>query len=399
MAVVLGAVLGAQDYRFAMNFHGRYDMDSSFFPAARKIAEGHSPYEVAGYVYSPLYAILLAPLVRHPQAAAIATAATIIAGILACWIAGFASTRGLPLWKRGLVVDLAVVSLLWNANTRSTLLQLNPQFLVLLCLVIAGFTARFKSGFALGLSAAFKTWPVVSVLWLLIGKPHRIHRLTGFLAAGCLTVLMAIGVGGSRGPWDMLAAATGAADQNASAYSVPGAARVLLHRSTLVVGYLMLALLAAMVLLRPGSRALSLFNLLSLLLLSLPVSHNTYLVLHPAGPVAVGCRSPAHQEAHPPAGHLRSPDLVDTRPGDCAQGNLRPASDDDPRVSPRLPHDCGGSNREYPGRCPSAPRARPDSAKLSGLGRFSQLAHSRLAGPPHDQPSYDQPPSDQHGMW
>ena len=390
-------------------------MDSFFFPAARKIAEGHSPYEVAGYVYSPLYAISARAPRPPSQAAAIATAATIIAGILACWIAGFASTRGLPLWKRGLVVDLAVVSLLWNANTRSTLLQLNSQFLVLLCLVIAGFTARFKSGFALGLSAAFKTWPVVSVLWLLIGKPHRIHRLTGFLAAGCLTVLMAIGVGGSRGPWDMLAAATGAADQNASAYSVPGAARVLfqhnsfvvrplvdsslLHRSTLVVGYLMLALLAAMVLLRPGSRALSLFNLLSLLLLSLPVSHNTYLVLHPAGPVAVGCRSPAHQEAHPPAGHLRSPDLVDTRPGDCAQGNLRPASDDDPRVSPRLPHDCGGSDREYPGRCSSAPRARPDSAKLSGLGRFSQLAHSRLAGPPHDQPSYDQPPSDQHGMW
>ena len=37
----------------------RVDLREAFLPAARSIRAGHSPYEIATYVYSPLLALLL----------------------------------------------------------------------------------------------------------------------------------------------------------------------------------------------------------------------------------------------------------------------------------------------------------------------------------------------------
>lgn len=294
-AAVLSLVLGIARYRFALSSPTHLDYDAYFLPAARAIMAGRSPYSVSGYVYSPLYALLIAPVSGEPWAFPALLAATIIAGIAGCWLAAVALTRGRPLWHTGVLALLAVTTLLWNWDASLVLRLLNPEFLVLLCLVGAAHSRGLVSGFLLGLAGALKTWPAALAAWIAVAGRPRWARALGFVLAGLLTVASALVVGGSSGVQQMVGSATQAGSQpQALVFSVPGAAHhlfqrndricpivvsPLLHALALVVGAAYLLVLLWICLRRPGPAQLSLFNLTFLLLLAMPVSHELYLVL------------------------------------------------------------------------------------------------------------------------
>lgn len=295
VALVTGTFLGYARYRFAISSPTHLDYDAYFLPAARAIAAGHSPYSVVGYVYSPLYALIIVPIADQPWAFAVLLIGTILTGLAACWVAAIALGRGQPLWHTGFLALLAVTTLLWNWDTSLVLRLLNPEFLVLLCLVGAANTRGATSGFLLGLSGALKTWPAALVTWTAVADRPRRSRLVGFLAAAVLTLFSAWAVAGPSGVRDMIRSATRAGDQpQALVFSVPGAAHALfeenyrispivvsplLHTLSLVAGMVGVMALLFVCLRWPGPSELSLFNLTFLLLLAMPVSHELYLVL------------------------------------------------------------------------------------------------------------------------
>lgn len=294
-ALVASAFLGGAKYRFAISGPTHLDYDAYFLPAARAIVAGDSPYSVAGYVYSPLYALLIAPIADQPWAFPALLIVTILAGLVACWAAAIALGRGRPLWHTGVLALLAVTTLLWNWDTSLVLRLLNPEFLVLLCLVGAAYSRGFISGFLLGLAGALKTWPTALVAWIALAKRPRTPRLLGFLVAVFLTLASAWAVGGASGIRDMIKSAAQARNQpQALVFSVPGAAHALfehnyridpimispiLHGLSLVAGGAFLVTLLYVCLRRPGPGEISLFNLTFLLLLVMPVSHELYLIL------------------------------------------------------------------------------------------------------------------------
>jgi hypothetical protein len=295
MAVVLVSIgPGMAAYRMAMASPMRADLTGIFLPAAQAIRDGHSPYTVAGYVYSPLYALMFVLLVSQPWGVGFATAMMIACGALACWIATLALTRGRPSWHGVLVGGVSSISLLWNWPAWIGLIALRPELAVLALLVGAGVTHRVRSGFLLGLAGVLKTWPAVLGLWLLRPRSGRWQRGLGFVSAGLLAGLLAVVTGGSGGVMAMVDAAVSARSQAYVAVSVPGAARMLFRTSplatplvdstacywlALVVGFALLAFLAMVVWRRPGNQFIALFNMVFLVLLALPVSHYSYLVL------------------------------------------------------------------------------------------------------------------------
>jgi uncharacterized SAM-binding protein YcdF (DUF218 family) len=60
VASALSIALALQRFSEAA-FDAQPDLTGFFLPAARAIVVGESPYTVAGYFYSPLVALLLAP--------------------------------------------------------------------------------------------------------------------------------------------------------------------------------------------------------------------------------------------------------------------------------------------------------------------------------------------------
>lgn len=295
LALVAGALLGLARYRFAISSPTHLDYDNYFLPAARAIATGHSPYSVTGYVYSPVYALIIVPIAHQSWAFPVLLVGTILAGLAACWVAAIALGRGRPLWHTGVLALLAVTTLLWNWDSSLVLRLLNPEFLVLLCLVGAANTRGAVSGLLLGLSGALKTWPAALVAWTAVADRPRRSRLVGFLAAAVLTLVSAWLVAGPSGAKDMIRSATQAGDQpQALVFSVPGAAHALfeenyrispivvsplLHTLSLAAGMVGVVALLFVCLRWPAPSELSLFNLTFVLLLVMPVSHELYLVL------------------------------------------------------------------------------------------------------------------------
>lgn len=295
LALAVSVVLGRNQYRFAMSSPTHLDYETYFLPAAKAIAAGNSPYSVAGYVYSPVYALLIVPVSGKSWAFPVLLTTTIIAGIASCGVSAFALSRNRPLWHTGVIALLSVTTLLWNWDSSLILRLLNPEFLVLLCLVGAAYSRGVLSGFVLGLTGALKTWPAALVAWIAVSDRPRRSRLLGFAVAGGMTALSALGVGGRSGVNDMIRSATQAGDQpQALVFSVPGAAHALfqenfrispivisplLHALFLGLGLAVLLILLGLCLWRPGPGEISLFNLTFLLLLVMPVSHELYLVL------------------------------------------------------------------------------------------------------------------------
>jgi hypothetical protein len=291
--------LGWKRFESATAGDGGPDFERVFLGAARAVLEGTSPYDVAGYVYSPFVAFLLVPIAEQPWARTAWIAVLVAAGLVACLAATLASVRPTHPLHRPLVFVLATGTLFLSWTLSLELWMGQVDVLVLLAVALAMLAAahgiRGGAGLSLGLAALVKTWPAALVLWLL-RRPLRGRGLDwlGVVAAGALAVGLALAVGGVPAVVDMVAAPIRMSSQPLVAYSVWGAGTILftdsgLAEPVLVSDALSLAVrgaLAAWVvgllvvtLRRPGSPVISLLNVAFVVVLLLPVSHYVYLLL------------------------------------------------------------------------------------------------------------------------
>lgn len=295
---IAAAGLGLQRYAAAAGDQ-QPDLGGFFLPAANAILAGDSPYTVAGYFYSPLVALLLAPFATSDAAIPAWTVMRIVAGVAACVVGAFACTPRGNLLRTGIVALLAMVTLLWSVPATLDLWAGQVELIVLLTLVIAALAEtrgwRFTSGLALGLGAVVKTWPALFTVWLLrAGWRSRARQWLGVAVGALIAVALAVSTGGFGAVVDMVRAPFSGAEQPfLAANSVWGLPRILFSETpmaepllespalrilTTVILVLWVAALAVVALARPGHPVISLFNLTFLVILLLPVSHYFYVI-------------------------------------------------------------------------------------------------------------------------
>jgi len=275
------------------------DLEGFFLPAARAILAGDSPYTVAGYFYSPLVALALAPFADQVWVTEYWTALRVACGIAACVLTALAFTPRGAWCRSGLVAVLALVTLLWSWPATLDLWAGQIELIVLLALGCAVFAksrgSRFLAGFALGMAGALKTWPALFVLWLArAGARRRSREWLGVAAAAALAATLAFATGGIPGILDMAASPLRGGDQPLlAANSAWGISRILFTETpmaqpltvspqlqvTLAIALALWATtLAVVILVRPGAPGISLFNVAFVVILMLPVSHYFYVI-------------------------------------------------------------------------------------------------------------------------
>lgn len=280
-------------------FDGQPDLSGFFLPAARAILAGESPYTVAGYFYSPLVALLLAPFAEQPWATEYWTALRVVSGIAACVVIALAITPRGAWFRSGLAATLALVTLLWSWPTTFDLWAGQIELLVLLAMAFTVYAksrgSRFWSGFALGMGAALKTWPALFLLWLVrAGARRRAREWGGVGAAALVAAVLALVTGGVTGVYDMVVSPLRGGDQPLlAANSVWGISRILFSETPMATPLLdspvlrtalsvVLALwvigLAVVIFVRPGDPAIALFNVAFVVILMLPVAHYFYVI-------------------------------------------------------------------------------------------------------------------------
>ena len=299
IALGVALLLAERRYYAAMASTVGYDFRTYYLPAAQSVAAGQSPYEVDGYVYSPLVAILLAPLVDQPWVVGAWIGAMVVFALLACLIGSWAATEGQALLLRAIVFGIAAVTLLtgWPFTVELFLGQSN--LLVLLCLSLAMLSTKkdraLSTGLSVGLAAVIKSWPAGLLIWLLRSPARgRLREWGGVAIAATLAIVLALGVGGLPAVLAMMRAPVEASDQQLIAYSVWGAGDLLFTPTGLVsqiavstmarwtVTGVLLVLVSALLVLtlrRPGDPLISLLNVTFCVVLLLPVSHYAYLIL------------------------------------------------------------------------------------------------------------------------
>lgn len=297
-AATAAVVLGIQRFTDAA-FDPQPDLTGFFLPAARALAAGESPYTVAGYFYSPLVAVILAPFADQTWVTAYWTALRIVAGIGACVITAVAFTPRGAWLRAGMIATLALVTLLWSWPSTLDLWAGQIELIVLLALGCAVYAksrgSRFWAGFALGMGAVLKTWPASFALWLMRrGAQRRAREWIGVAAAAGVAVVLAVATGGVVAVLDMVFGPLQGGDQPLlAANSIWGISRVLfsetpmadplvvspsLRISLAVVLAVWLAALGVVILARPGPPGVSLFNVAFVVILALPVSHYFYVI-------------------------------------------------------------------------------------------------------------------------
>lgn len=275
------------------------DLESFYLPAARAVAEGTSPYDVEGYVYTPLVAMLLAPVADADWVVFAWKGLLIAAAVVACLLGVLASTPGDSTVRRPLVMGVAVVSVLYSWPMAHDLWFGQANVFILVALTAAMLShvrdSRLATGFALGLGAVVKTWPAGLMLWLLRSPLHpRSREWLGVGLATAMGLALTLVAGGLGAVTDLLDATVRYSDQDLVAYSVWGAGDYLftgrasarpIHVSPLLgravswcLGLVLLGLLL-LVLRRPGNSVVALSNVMFLLILLVPVAHDGYAVL------------------------------------------------------------------------------------------------------------------------
>ena len=298
VAAIAAVALGMQRYAAAAG-DPQPDFGGFFLPAAKAIVAGESPYIVSGYFYSPLVALLLTPFASSDAAVPAWTVMRIVAGIVACVVAAFACNPRGNLLRTGTLALLALVTLLWSVPTSLDLWAGQVELIVLLALVTAALAEtrgwKFTAGLMLGLAAVVKTWPALFTVWLLrAGWRSRARQWVGVAAAALIAIALAALTGGSEAVIDMIRAPfTGAEQPFLAANSVWGLPRVLfsdtpmaepliespaLRIVTTVILVAWVAALGVVALVRPGPPVISLFNVMFLVILLLPVSHYFYVI-------------------------------------------------------------------------------------------------------------------------
>lgn len=295
----VASVLAVRRYLGGLGSATRYDLETFFLPAAEALARGESPYSVDGYVYSPLIALVLSPVAGTDSPEAVWTALQLVAAVVACLFGALAVTRGMLAPGRAGVFAVAVVTLLssWTMTVEIWLGQVTVIVLAAVAIAMYGTAERIPglAGAGLGIAALVKTWPAALVMWLLRSPRERRGAewtAVGLAAAGA--VALALAVAGPGGVVQMVSRPFVFSDQPLVSYSTWGAADLLfgtsglaepvvdspLLRNTtaLVLSTLVLALLVT-ALRMPGDGVIALANLTLCVILLLPVSHATYLLL------------------------------------------------------------------------------------------------------------------------
>lgn len=325
VAAVAGTVTLAY-YAYRLVLAGSRPVDLEIYlKAAREVAGGHSPYLVVspskGYVYTPLFAILLAPL-NHISLQSFVRAWA-IGGLGAVALAGLCTTMSesprLEPWQRPVLFGACACSgiLLWPMAIELDIGQIDVFVLVLFS--IAALAAQLgpgRRGVAIAaIAASIKLWPILAVVGVLSRSTSRRRRMVilslGIGAAALATSLAFGGVVGLERAVDQVVRAR---SQHLISYSVWGIPKLwysnagvtpvvdspFLQLATTALFAFFVGWLAFLVLRRLDRRSpLAFWHLLGCVVLLLPASHLYYAIyLLPllwhwtARAMRMGCREP-----------------------------------------------------------------------------------------------------------
>ena len=278
---------------------------SIFVRAARYAADGRSPYLVTtpspGYVYTPLLAILLAPL-SHLSSLTVLRVWTIASLASVGLAAGFMTrveSEGLRSWQRPLIFGLCANSALalWPVTLGLVLGQADLLVLSLLCVAVLAKrrdNAR-AHGALLGMAGLMKVWPVLGLVCLFGRRvKDRKRTLVPLAAVSLLAPLSALALGGVSGLTSMVRQVFDARSQRLISYSVWGIPKLWYSQNVhadyldnsvalqvavtaLLAGFVVWLLYLTLRRLSPGS-SLAFWNCFGCVILLLPVSHAYYTV-------------------------------------------------------------------------------------------------------------------------
>lgn len=287
--LAVGALLTEQRFRSAIAGDPGIDL-AVFVDAARYAASGQSVYSAEGYVYLPPFAWLMIPFGSLESAIVPWT----VFSLAACWatVAAVIATLWAMLswWQRPLLAGVALVTLLFNSVTALQLWLGQNDVLVMFAASLAVLAAsRQRAALsAVGVvgAALFKTWAAGLGLWLLrrgAPRPARGILVAAISAASVLLIITVVG-GPSTVP-DWIRRTIDFSDQQLLAYSVWGVGRHLFgaHQpvGAIVSWTLAVVVVALLVLIlrRPGTDSLAMWNVAGAVILLIPVSHLGYRLL------------------------------------------------------------------------------------------------------------------------
>jgi alpha-1,2-mannosyltransferase len=303
VGVLVGAAaLSHHVYQVVVSHSDPVDL-GIYLRAAREVAGGHSPYLVVlpanGYVYTPLLAILLAPISHVALHAAVRAWA--VAGLVALAAAAAACTRtaaaNLSSWQRPMLFAVYLCSglLFWPLAIELELGQIDVFVFAAWC--VAGAVVQLggrRSGFALAaVAASMKVWPMLAFASAL-GRvaTRRWRTLAISLGVGACSLGLSLPFGGVAGLERAVDHVAGARTQQLISYSVWGIPKIwysnggvlpiLVSPALRVCTTIVLALFVAWLLwlvLRPHERSpMTVWHTLGCLILLLPVTHAYYAI-------------------------------------------------------------------------------------------------------------------------
>lgn len=300
LAALISVVLITARYRSAIADGTWFDFTNYFLPAGLAVTDGRSPYDVDGYVYSPIVAVLVGATLGFPEPITVWTILNLGAAVGA--IALFTATmwHRLRPWQRPCIAAVAVITLMWNWLTTLMLGSGQTDLYVMVALCGAGLAASRRNAVATGagiaIAALMKTWPILIGIWIFRrGAFKRWTTLLAAVATGSVALVIIVVIWGPE-------AVSAWVDAVLRARSQPG----LIHFNALSIGQQIfgggkgsgsppplpalavtltivsiLVVVSALViaLLRPGDDLLSLWHVTLAVVLLLPVTHSVYLIL------------------------------------------------------------------------------------------------------------------------
>ena len=294
VAIGVTVALAVTRYRAGVRDGIGGDFGVFFLPAAREIAQGHSPYLTAGYRYPPIIALVLAPFVHVARGdvwrawTALAVAAAVIA------VAVFVRSEAprLSPWRRPVLAAFCGVTCLhfWPLVVGLFFGALDTLVLLALILSTCVSTSRGR-GALIGVAGMIKTWPVaVGVALFQRGVESRRAAIGAFVLTFLIAPLSALAFGWRLGFVRFLENIF-ASQGNYVSDSVWGIPRLLFTNSglarpvtvsatldILVAAALALAIVGLLVIaIRPrGDAGLCTWNVMFCVVLLLPGSHLAY---------------------------------------------------------------------------------------------------------------------------
>lgn len=276
-----------------------FDFENIFLPAANRILSGGSPFELGGYVHSPVAALSIAALkTLGADPEEVWLALITLAAFLGCVAWTIALTQGRAMWLRGSLLAVAFLTVftsralerqLWLGQYDTWILL--GMGLALLC-HLRGW--RVAAGFLLGVGALLKLWPAIFLVVLLNRNFRTRGHVVGVAAAALSAIALCLPFGGFRGVFAMLSNAFALRDQGVIAYSGAGLGKALfmpggqvaalllspaLSTATAVAVTLAALALVVVTVWRAADPSWCLVVVMTLSLLIVPVSHISYQLL------------------------------------------------------------------------------------------------------------------------